>query len=280
MNTMATTTERAQPGHVAGIAYLRRSGRDGVVPLILLHGIGSNAHSFEPLIAALPASTDVLAWHAPGYAASVALANASPTPDAYAKALSDLLDALDITRVTLVGHSLGCLFAARLAASQPDSVRALALLSPALGYQVSPGEALPPNVQSRIDEVRTLGPQAFADKRAARLVHQPERKPGVVAAVRAAMAAVHPEGYSQAVVALGAGDLLADAVRIKAPTLVAVGAQDAVTPPAQARAVHAALQRPMGYHEIAGTGHALPQEDPAAVARLLVSLMEGTDADL
>jgi pimeloyl-ACP methyl ester carboxylesterase len=89
------------------------------------------------------------------------------------------------------------------------------------------------------------------------------------------MASVNPAGYAQAVSALGAGDLIADAARIDAPTLVAVGAQDVVTPPANARAAYDALAHAAGYHEIPGAGHALPQEDPAAVARLLTRLMDG-----
>jgi pimeloyl-ACP methyl ester carboxylesterase len=265
---------RAAAGSAAGIAYVRRQGRGGGVPLILLHGIGSNAGSFEVLMAALPPTMDVLAWNAPGYAASEPLAEKAPTPEHYAEVLVQLLDSLSYSRVALVGHSLGCLFAARFAAAHASRVAALALLSPALGYRAAPGATLPSTVQARIDEISSLGPEAFAAKRAARLVHAPERKPQILAAVQSSMAAVNLAGYVQAVHALGAGDLLADAAHIAAPTLVAVGAEDVVTPPANARAAHAALARPAGYHEIADAGHALPQEQPAIVANLLSQLVE------
>jgi pimeloyl-ACP methyl ester carboxylesterase len=266
---------RLVPGEAAGISFLRRAGQGPTV--VLLHGIGSHARSFAPLMAALPARLDVVAWNAPGYDASRPLPLLAPSPRDYATALGGLLDGLGLARIVLAGHSLGCLFAASFAAQHPARVAALALLSPALGYKMAPGAVLPAAVQARIDDINVLGPEAFAAKRAARLVHEPQRKPQVLAAVRAAMAAVNPAGYGQAARALGAGDLVADLTLVEAPTLVAVGAEDVVTPPANARRACAALPRPAGYHEIAHAGHALPQEDPAAVARLLTELTEPID---
>lgn len=268
--TVHADIKRPTRGTAAGIEYVRRSGNAPAASLVLLHGIGSNAQSFEPLMAALPPSIDCTAWYAPGYNQSRALAPAAPIPRDYAGALLRFLDALMLRRVVLLGHSLGCLFAASFAAAHPDRLGALVLLSPALGHRVAPGAKLPPAVQARIDDLEALGPRAFAAKRAARLVHDPAQKPEVVAAVERAMAAVHPTGYIQAVHALGAGDLLADAARIDTPALVAVGAEDVVTPPERAQAAHCALRRAVGLQVVAAAGHALPQEQPELVADLLV----------
>ena len=260
------------PFQAAGCTGLRRDGTGGASPLVLLHGIGSNARSWERLLGLLDPGATAIAWDAPGYGGSEALAPAAPTPADYADALERLLDTLGLDRVRLVGHSLGCLFAARFAATRADRVARLALLSPALGYGVAPGAALPPAVQARIDELERLGPEAFAATRAARLVYRPEERPEVLAAVRGAMGAVRPEGYAQAVRALGAGDLLADAARIAVPTAVAVGREDVVTPPANAHRLHAALARPETLLEVPEAGHALPQERPEAVAALLTEM--------
>jgi pimeloyl-ACP methyl ester carboxylesterase len=259
---------------VADVDVLHRTGSQDGVPVVLLHGVGSNASSFLPLMAALDPSLDLYAWDAPGYGASQPLAMPSPHPSDYTDALTSVLDALELDRVVVIGHSLGTLFAANFAAARPERVVALALLSPALGYRVPTGGGLPPNVQSRIDDLERLGPQAFAASRASRLVYRPDTKPEVLARARSAMAAVNPAGYAQAVHALGHGDLLADAARIAALTCVAVGAEDVVTPPAGARALHAVLARPFGYEEFAATGHALPQEEPVATARLLERLIK------
>jgi pimeloyl-ACP methyl ester carboxylesterase len=184
-----------------------------------------------------------------------------------------VMDKLAIPRAVLVGHSLGSLFAASFAAIYPERVYALALLSPALGYRVPANEALPPAVQQRIDELDALGPVAFAAKRAARLVGDPLQKPLVLAAVERAMAAVNPQGYAQAVRALGAGDMLADLAKVTTPALVAVGSKDVITPPANAEAARDALRGKAKYQEIAGAGHALTQEEPAVVANLLAAFV-------
>lgn len=275
--TVQATIERETRGRAAGLTFVRRPAPSASCPLVLLHGIGSNAASFGPLMAALPMSFDVVAWNAPGYETSQPLSQVSPSPRDYAAALAHFLDALGLTRVVLCGHSLGALFAASFTAFYPGRVAALALFSPALGYRVAPGAALPPAVQARIEEVQSGDLDGFAAKRAVRLVHAPERKTDVVAAVEKAMRAVNPGGYIQAVRALGAGDLLADAKGITVPALVAVGAQDLVTPPANARAVYQALARGTRFHEVADCGHALPQENPAAAAALLSEVMEHAD---
>src|SRR5262245_2944523 len=172
----------------SGVEFLRRPCRDSLAAVVLLHGVGSNAESYLPLVKTLSPSVDVIAWNAPGYGQSKRLKQEFPTPRDYATALVNLLDALRLRRVVLVGHSLGSLFAGSFAADHPERVLALALLSPALGYGTPPGEPLPAAVQTRLDEVAALGPAAFAAKRAPRLVCNPTANPNVVAAVERAMA--------------------------------------------------------------------------------------------
>ena len=254
------------------VGYLRRPG-SAARKLVLLHGVGSNAGSFAALLASLPETIDAIAWDAPGYAQSAALGVATPSPRDYADRLAKFLDALELSSVALAGHSLGALFAASFARHYPDRVTALALISPALGYGVAPGAALPDGVQSRIDEIRELGPAAFAKKRAARLVGDPQARPEIVAAVQEAMGSVNPAGYVQAVHALGAGQLLLDAATVTVPSIVAVGTLDQITPPKNARSAHAALANAVGYHEIPGAGHALPQEEPGALAHVLAKIV-------
>lgn len=260
---------------IAGeIAYRERPGPGPVV--VCLHGIGSDATSFDALTAHLPGHWHILAWHAPGYGTSAPLAKDWPVARDYADALAGLLDALDLGRVSLIGHSLGTLMAASFAAAWPERVARTALLACAQGYGIAPGTAMPAKVQARIDDLERLGAPAFAAARAARLVHDPEHHPAVTANVEAAMARVRLPGYAQAVRMLASGDLAADAARLVCPTAVLVGAEDVVTPPAQSRLVHGALpaacRGPL--HELEGLGHALHQQGPEAVASCLAAFME------
>ena len=256
----------------AGVSMLSRAGTGDGLPLLLLHGIGSNARSWAPAMESLEPALTAIAWNAPGYGESDRLDAKRPIPAHYAERLAAMLDESDIHRVVLAGHSLGALFACRFAAAYPERVAGLAVFSPALGYKVAEGERLPAAVQARIDDLDALGPAAFAQARAGRLLFRPQTKPDVLRNVQAGMAAINPAGYAQAVWALGAGDLLADAARVTAPSLVATGGEDGVTPPANAHAAHEALRSTSPVVIVDGCGHALPQEAPRIVASQLERL--------
>lgn len=249
----------------AGLSYLARGG-EGAMPIVLLHGIGSNAQSFEPLMRAFEDDYSLLAWDAPGYGGSQPLAIDWPDASDYATALDRLLAHLDVSPCILVGHSLGSLIAARFALVAPRRVAALVLVSPALGYGAEKGGALPPAVAARIDELDRLGPEKFAAARAPGLVADAPDRAHVVAQVERAMAAIRRPGYDQAARLLAGGRLLDDATKLDVPTAVLVGAQDRITPPANARRLFDALQSPRSFREIAGTGHAICQEEPAEIA--------------
>ncbi len=257
-----------------GLSYLARDGGGGT-PVVLIHGIGSNAHSFTPLMQALDARYPVLAWDAPGYGDSQPLPAVWPDASDYAAALNRWLAGLGVLRCVLVGHSLGALIAARFALASRGRIAALFLVSPALGHGTEKGDALPPAVATRIDELDRLGAEKFAAARAGGLLADPASRPDVLAMVEHAMAAVRRPGYDQAARLLAGGALIEDAAKVDVPTAVIVGTQDRITPPANARRVFAALRGPGHvYREIADAGHAVCQERPAEVARAIVEIVE------
>lgn len=265
--------------HVAGgFGWRERPGEAGAgaLPLVCLHGIGSEARAFDALAGALHAGLRVIAWEAPGYGPSAPLPQDWPEPADYADALARLADGLGLERFWLLGHSLGTLIGAAFAARHPDRVAGLALVSCAQGMGVAPGSPLPARAQARIDDLERLGPAAFACARAPRLIHEPARHSELVAAVAAGMARVRLPGYAQAVRMLASGDLAGQAAALRVPSCVFVGAEDVVTPPAQSRAVWDALPAPTRRHyaELSDTGHAAPQQAPAALAaQLTVTLL-------
>jgi pimeloyl-ACP methyl ester carboxylesterase len=78
---------------------------------------------------------NVLAVDLPGHGRSVG--DALPTVEALADWLRDVLDAAALAGAAIVGHSLGALVALECAARNPDRVRRLALLGPAVPMTVS-----------------------------------------------------------------------------------------------------------------------------------------------
>lgn len=258
----------------AGLSYLARPGRGTAV--VLLHGIGSRASSFLPLMEALDPRFSALAWDAPGYGDSPPLTVQNPDASDYAAALNRLLAELGISRCILIGHSLGALVAARLAVVSANRVATLGLVSPALGYGAERNAPLPPSVATRLDELDRLGAAAFAAQRAPGLVADPAARPDVLQQVERAMAAVRRPGYDQALRMLACGRLLKDVAEVAIPTGVWVGALDRITPPANARQVFEALPPPArrAYGEIAGAGHAVCQERPGELANAILSIAD------
>jgi len=264
-----------------GISYLRREGLPGNSPFVLLHGIGSNAASWLPLMQALDARLPCFAWDLPGYGESAALSEPWPLPENYAAALERFLDPLGPGKVIVVGHSLGALIAARFAATRAARTQALVLVSPAAGYGAPRGASLPGGVAHRLTDFERLGAAEYARQRAPRLLADPAGRPDLCRAVEEAMAALKLPGYAQAVRLLASADIFQDVRLLAVPTLVLCGVADTITPPEHtariAEAVPLALRaRSETPVLIEAAGHALPQEQPDAVAAPCAALAEST----
>ncbi len=265
--------EKARCLHLGSPVRQRRSLRAGEArfsylaagagaPLVLLHGIGSNARSWHGQLAGLADIGLIVAWDAPGYGASAPLTPARPSAADYAGHLALFLDGLGFDRVDLLGHSLGALIAGAFAASRPHRVKRLILADVALGHGADPDGPLPARAQARLDDLAALGPAGLAAERAPQLLSA-AATPAQIACVRETMADIDPAGYRQAVAMLVRGDLRADARTIDTPTLVLCGSDDGVTPPAGNRAL-AAVMANARYCEIGNAGHASYIEQPAA----------------
>jgi pimeloyl-ACP methyl ester carboxylesterase len=265
----------------AGIRLLVRDGAPERT-VVLLHGIGGRASSFVDVMRRWPAGPRVIAWDAPGYGSSPPVASAWPRAEDYAAALARVCDALACEAIDLAGQSLGALIAGAFAVRHPARLRRLVLISPAQGYSVEPDAALPQTLADRSRAFTTAGPERFAAARARHLVHDAARKPGVVAAVRDAMATLTEPGHTQAVRMLASGNLAARAAEIRHATLLVSGAEDLITPLSGTRALFARLQsRPRAsgmtvqLHVIENAGHAVYLEAPDELARIMSSFLAG-----
>ena len=108
-------------------------------PLVLLHGIGSRAVSWWPVVDALAARFQLYAPDLRGHGASAKPPRGYLLPD-YAADLAALLAALGLERPRLLGHSLGGLIVLRWATDHPDQAAAIALEDSSLsgGPRVAP----------------------------------------------------------------------------------------------------------------------------------------------
>jgi pimeloyl-ACP methyl ester carboxylesterase len=264
-----------------GISYLQREGLPGSPSFVLLHGIGSNAASWLPLMQTLDACFPCFAWDLPGYGESAPLSESWPLPEDYAVALERWLGPLGPRKVVVVGHSLGALIAARFAATRAARTQALVLVSPAAGYGVPRGASLPGGVAHRLTDFEHLGATEYAHQRAPRLLADPAGRPDLCRAVEDAMAGLKLPGYAQAVRLLASADIFQDVRLLAVPTLVLCGVADTITPPEHTARIAEAV--PLAFRArsetpvlIEAAGHALPQEQPDAVAALCAALAAST----
>ena len=226
-------------------------------PVVLLHGIGSAARSFQAQFEGLAPRWRVLAWNAPGYGGSACFHEDWPTVDGYAEAVETWLAALSIDAAHFVGHSLGSLIAARVAAKHPERVKSLTLASCAIGHACLPAAERERLLAGRIGDVDTLGPRAMAEMRGPRLLG-PDASLKHIRAVVDNMASVDPRGYAQAARMLSSGDMLADVAALsrQMPVQVIFGTADIITPP-EANLRVATARAGIVVATIESAGHAL-----------------------
>lgn len=225
------------------LCWIERVGPEEATALLLVPGLGMTFRAYTWLIRHLPTDRRVLIVDPPGCGDSAALDD-SMSADAQATHLRTWLRQLGIEHVVVVGHSMGAITAARLAATAPEVVTSLILLSP------SP--------DGRWPELRQ---HMWALARGA--VGEAPRT--LVQATRDYVTA-HPS------VMVGFSDELGQTARevmsgVRAPVTVARGKHDRVV----SRSWCQALADEVGgsVHTVRRAGHGLPQQRPRQVAELI-----------
>ncbi|MGA0605196.1 3-oxoadipate enol-lactonase [Phenylobacterium sp. VNQ135] len=248
---------------------VRVEGREAAPAVLLLHSIGCDHRLWDSQAAALIARRyRVIRPDIRGHGASHAPAG-DYTLDRLAQDALEVLDALRVGAVHVVGLSLGGVIAQRLAQAAPERVISLTLANtlPRIGDAEG--------WRTRAAKVRAEGLAAIADMAMARFFSPGFCicAPGVVAAAHATLVAADPEGYAGCCAALRDADLT-DA-RPTAPTLVVAGARDVST---TAEAMGAfALTLPNARFVELDAGHLSNLEQPGAFNAALLAHLEAHD---
>jgi pimeloyl-ACP methyl ester carboxylesterase len=230
--------------------------------LLLLHGISSGSGSWVAQLEGLSDRYRVLAWDAPGYGGSDALATETPTAMDYAAALLELVNALALEQPLLVGHSLGALQASAFASAQRDRLSGLALADPAQGYGLADPATQQAMFRKRPAMLEALGPDGLARERAPALL-SPSATREKVALVADSMRRLQLPGFSAASWLLAHDDIWRYLPDYRRPLLVLCGDEDRITPSASALALAERHGRAR-YVALPGAGHASYIDAPEA----------------
>ncbi|MFO0849288.1 MAG: alpha/beta fold hydrolase [Gemmataceae bacterium] len=244
-------------GGTPAIAYT--DSGDGP-PLVLLHAFPLCREMWAPQLG-LADRYRVIAPDLYGFGES-GLPAAGWSVDSMADAVADLLAGIGASGpVVLGGLSMGGYVALAFARRHPDRLRALILADTKAEPDTEEGKT---GRAAMIELARTGGAAAVADKMLPNLLGEAtrERRPEVTAEVRRVATGQSVAGVKAGLAALrDRPDARPGLAGIRVPTLVLVGSEDKVTPPAGAKAMAAAIPG-AEYMEIPAAGHLSNLETP------------------
>ena len=244
--------------------HVRDDGPRSAPALILLHGLGSSLHTWEPWANALASEFRVIRFDLPGSGLSAPDPGGDYTDARSHELLVALLDSLGVTRATLIGNSMGGRIAWSFAERYPDRVDKLVLISPD-GF-ASPGFAYdqPAEVPASLSLLRYALPKWILRK---------SLEPAYANGDRLADSIV--TRYHDLLLAPGARDAMLQRLRqtvltdplprlarIVAPTLIVWGEGDAMIPVSNAADYIGAI-RGARLVTLPGIGHVPFEEAPS-----------------
>lgn len=242
----------------------------GSAAIILLHGLGADASSWQLQIPALTASGwRVLAPDTPGFGQS----SYKPGAVAFrrtAQLLAELLRRLEIPTCNVVGISMGGVQALQFTLDFPHLVQKLVLVNTFARLNLGDLRQLP-YFLLRFLLVHTLGLRRQAEVVARRIFPQPDQADLREILIQQICQA-DPRAYRAAIRALGRFNVSARLDEIRCPTLVVTGSADTTVPPENQALLAAGI--PGARHVILpGAGHAVTVEQPEAFNSLLVEFL-------
>jgi pimeloyl-ACP methyl ester carboxylesterase len=220
--------------HTGGVnLHVARRGPTGGLPVVFLHGFPLTHEMWEPQMAALADRCDVLAPDMRGHGRSET-GDGQFTIETLVDDLERTLDALHLERVVGCGLSMGGYVLLRALERAPDRFRAAVLVDTRTEPDDDAGKLAR---AAGVATVQNEGADVFVEGFVERLLGKTslEQNPTLRADLLAMMRRNTPKGICGALLALGMRTDTAGALRsLQIPSLVVVGEEDVITPPAGA----------------------------------------------
>lgn len=255
---------------------LSMAGGGPETPILFLHGVGSDKSAWRSQLEHFGTTRRAIAIDYPGYGESQIQPDA--TRDDFARAAFATLDALGIERAHVCGLSLGGVVAIAMHAIAPGRCASLIVAD---SFAVHPeGQAIH---DRSVAASHAMGMHELAEARAPLLLGAAADEE-TMAEVIATMAAIDPAAFRIGAAAVWLADQQDRVVAIDVPTLILVGEEDAVTPPALSHALADQAGRtaqnrpPVTFRTIAHAGHLANLEQSEAFNEALDQFLAKTEA--
>jgi pimeloyl-ACP methyl ester carboxylesterase len=249
------------------------SGDPSSVPVLFLHGFTDSWRSFEPVLPHLPRSIRAFALSQRGHGGADRPATGY-SPDDFASDVAAFMDALQLERAVIVGHSMGACIAHCFAAAYPERTMGLVLMGAFGTFQENPTALeLLDIVSTLTDPVDPGFVREFQQSTVARPI-----SPAFLDTVVKESLKVPARVWRAALAGLLETEPLKQFGPVKAPTLIMWGDQEAYIPHSDQEALAAVIadSRLVVYP---GAGHAFHWEEPARFAADLEAFVEELTRD-
>lgn len=233
------------------------------LPVVFIHGFPFSHAMWSAQLGSLGRGRRLIAYDLRGHGRTPP-GDGLFTIEAFVDDLLRLLDFLRVERAVLCGLSMGGYVALRAVERAPERVRALILADTRAEADGNPAKGLRAAAMKAIAE-KGMGP--FAEEFAKNLFSPASAGKPCVEQITALMRANPTLGARGALLALASRmDATEWLARVKCPTLVVVGADDKLTPPALSESLAKAVPGAQ-LAVIPGAGHLTPVEQPEAFDR-------------
>lgn len=203
-------------------------GGDGT-PALLIHGYGSDRHSWVATAPALFGHAQVWVLDLPAHGTSARQCG-DGTPSTLANSIISALDRANIKKMHLIGHSLGGRIAMEMAMIRPSRILSLGLLSPAgvnesinIDFLTRFYQAESEDTVTRLLTTLVHDPRLIAPKLATAVLHYLQQ-PGVRSSLATICAALNESNSSRT-------ETLSKLNSLNIPTMSIWGLQDKINPP-------------------------------------------------
>jgi pimeloyl-ACP methyl ester carboxylesterase len=241
--------------------------------VLLIHGLGSSTEDWEPQIEALKSRYTVVAYDVRGHG-KTSKPGGRYTMSQFAHDAAALIERLGLSRVHVMGLSMGGMIAFQLAADRPELVRSLIIVN-------SGPEMILRTMKEKIGIfqrkviVRLMGMQKMGEVLASRLLPAPEH-----AALRATFverwARNDPGAYLRALSALVGWSVKARLPGIRCPVLVVSADMDYTS--VEWKREYTSLLPDASLVVIAASRHMMPVERPAPFHDAIIPFLANADS--
>lgn len=253
--------------HSNGVDINVHDAGQGEPAIVFLHYWGGSSRTWRHVTGLLAPSFRTIAMDQRGWGESGAGTGDYGIATLAADAMG-VVEALDLERYVVVGHSMGGKVAQWIAASQPKGLAGAVLVAPA-----SPSPSILPEEQramlSRAYDSRDSVLWSLENVLTAHALAATDAEQVVADSLRGTPGAKLAWPMQSM-----CEDISAMVPRIQVPVLIVAGELDRVDPPAQVKAEVLARIPTASLHELPGTGHLSPLESPQAVSAAIAGFME------